>query len=132
MYNHRLGQKESSLIKKHLSKINPGTERRFRINAGRGWVGQVLRGPSIRQYLAKFGPKNCILIVKPRPFIGAPNGFPDTIGWDTIEITPDMVGQRVAVFVGEEYKATGSLSDVQRKFGNLLARMGGIFRVIRD
>lgn len=35
-----------------------------------------------------------------------PKGTPDLIGFDSIIITPDMVGKRVAVFVGTELKAT--------------------------
>lgn len=127
-----MGQKEKTLIKSNLAALDPETQRRFRINAGMAWTGNQIRGPEILKYLNRVGVKNCLLIVKPRPFIGAPEGFPDVIGWDTVEITPDMVGQKIAVFVGDEYKATGRLSRVQKIFGDLLTRMGGRFRVVRD
>lgn len=126
-----MGQKENKLIKQNMLELDPYTQRRFRINSGMAWAGSVLRGFSIMSYIKKIGTKKCILIVNPRPFHGAPEGFPDVIGWDTIEITPDMVGQRVAVFVGDEYKTTGRLSKEQKIFGGMLEHMGGIWRVIR-
>lgn len=96
------------------------------------WNGRQIRGPGILKYVNSAGVKNCLLLVGPRPFIGAPEGFPDVIGWDTVEITTNMVGQKIAVFVGEEFKATGRLSRVQKIFGALLTRMGGLFRVVRN
>ncbi len=127
-----MAQKESNLIKKHMLSLDKKTQVRFRFNAGRGWNGKPLRGPDIRKYVNTVGTKDCLLLVKPRPFIGAPEGFPDVAGWDSVEITSDMVGQRVAIFVGDEFK-TGrqQLSKAQRLFGNLLSVMGGIFSVIR-
>ena len=128
-----MGAKENKLIKEHLREMDPETQRRFRINAfGISWKGKEIRGELIRGYINKCGTKNCLLLVGPRVINGAPEGFPDTIGWDTVEITHDMVGKKIAVFVGEEYK-TGKLglSKAQQKFKAVLDRMGGIFRVVR-
>lgn len=127
-----MGMKENELIKKHFKRLDESTQRRFRANSGVAWAGKAVRGADIFKYLSRFGPSKCMLLVNPRPFKGMLDGFPDTFGWDTIEITPDMVGQRVAVFVGDEMKATGRLSPLQKKFGELLVRMGGVFNVIRD
>ena len=62
-----------------------------------------------------------------------PEGMPDLIGWTETEITPDMVGQRVAIFTGIEIK-TGRQkikpgSD-QDKFREIILRMGGRHEVI--
>lgn len=38
---------------------------------------------------------------------GLSPGSPDLVGWKTVEITPDMVGQRLAVFCGIEIKMPG-------------------------
>lgn len=41
-----------------------------------------------------------------KPFTyGLPNGSADLVGWSVVTITPDMVGQRVAVFASVEVKA---------------------------
>ena len=74
-----------------------------------------------------------IVLRYPRVFHGAPKGWFDLCGWDTITITQNMVGTKIAVFVGEEIKAKGDrLRPLQKKLGELLQRMGGIWRVIRD
>ncbi|MDR0656550.1 MAG: hypothetical protein LBG22_09585 [Treponema sp.] len=115
-----MGRAEHDLISAHLASLTPD-KRRFRINAGMGWSGETSR--------LKNGD---IIIHNPRPFHGAPKGFPDTVGWDCVEITPGMVGKKIAVFVGEEFK-TGKLklSREQGLFKKCLERMGGVFRVIR-
>ena len=38
---------------------------------------------------------------------GLGKGSPDLIGWKTVKITPEMVGQRIAVFVAVEVKREG-------------------------
>jgi hypothetical protein len=62
----------------------------------------------------------------------APEHWPDLAGWTSVIVTPDMIGQKVAIFTGEEVKAgKDRLSKGQRKFGELIERMGGVFRVVR-
>jgi hypothetical protein len=113
--------KEQALIKRYLVNLEPH-KRRFRINAGMGWTGQVT-----------FMPPDTVIIKRARPLHGAPEGFPDVIGWDMVLVTPDMVGKRIAVFVGEEFKTgRGRLSKAQGLFRDCLERMGGIFRVIKE
>ena len=61
-----------------------------------------------------------------------PEGWPDLTGWETVVITPDMVGQKIAVFSVVEVK-TGSLklTDKQNRFKELILKMGGRFRELR-
>lgn len=110
--------KERDIIQKRLLSLSDN-ERLFRINAGMGWCGSksVRRG-------------NCIIIENPYPLHAAPEGWPDLCGWTEIEITPNMVGHKIAVFTGEEVKATGKLSKKQTAFKNLIERMGGVFRIL--
>lgn len=63
-----------------------------------------------------------------------PKGAPDMIGFDSIIITPEMVGKRVAVFVGSELKATkyDKLKPKQIAFRDLIVNMGGIHREHRS
>jgi hypothetical protein len=110
----------------HEKKINDillnlqQNERLFKSRAGVAWQGQFVR-------------KGNMLIIKNAvPFYGMPDGFPDLCGWTSVEITPDMVGQTIAVFTAVEVK-TGKQKikkgSLQRKFRDIIIRMGGIHRV---
>jgi len=112
-----MGRKERDIINDRLSNL-ADNERLFRINAGMGWAGRAVR----------VGDK--VVIKNPYPLHAAPEGWPDLCGWTSVEITPDMVGQKVAVFTGYEVKATGKATPRQSAFGDLVRRMGGIFGII--
>lgn len=54
-------------------------------------------------------------------------GSSDLVGWAPVTITPEMVGQRVAVFVAIECKsAAGRLGTEQRQFLQVVQQHGGI------
>ena len=54
-------------------------------------------------------------------------GFPDLIGWTRKTITPDMVGQKVAIFTGIEVKAPGKKPrPIQQKRIDLIKYAGGL------
>lgn len=58
---------------------------------------------------------------------GLGNGTSDVIGFTSVEITPDMVGKRVAIFTAIEVKAKKKKgADNQMRFIDLIKRMGGI------
>lgn len=60
-------------------------------------------------------------------------GSSDIIGWKTRIITPEMIGQPIAVFTAIEVKsATGSLTDQQRAFLATVKDAGGIAFEIRS
>ena len=64
---------------------------------------------------------------------GLCKGSADLIGWTTRTITPDMVGQQVAVFTSIEVKtATGRLRPEQRQWLNAVQAAGGIAGVARS
>ena len=64
---------------------------------------------------------------------GLAKGSADLIGWHTITITPDMVGQQVAVFVSLEVKTpTGRVSPEQRQWLQAVQAAGGIAGVVRS
>jgi hypothetical protein len=111
--------REAERIREILSKLPPD-QRLFRINSGMAWTGKVVRREP-----------GMIILENPRPFHGAPQGFPDLCGWTVKEITPDMVGQRIAVFTAVEVKVTGKLTKAQEAFKRVLEAMGGLFRVER-
>ena len=115
-----MGHKENILLENRLANLSPD-ERLFRINCGMGWTGTkcVRKG-------------RFMIIENPYPLHAAPEGWPDLVGWESVTITPEMVGQKVAVFTFEEAK-TGKLklSKMQRLYRDLIVRMGGIFRELR-
>jgi hypothetical protein len=60
-------------------------------------------------------------------------GAGDLIGWRTITITPEMIGQQVAVFTSIEVKsATGPLRPEQRQWMEAVQAAGGIAGVARS
>ena len=64
---------------------------------------------------------------------GLAKGSADLIGWTTRTITPDMVGQQVAVFTSVEVKtATGRLRPEQRVWLDAVQSAGGIAGVVRS
>lgn len=114
-----MGHKHQDIIDDLL--INqPDNVRLFQSRAGFAWQG-VSTVKGIFRII-----KNAI------PFYGMPDGFPDTCGWTSVEITPDMIGKKIAIFTAVEVK-TGKqeLTKEQRAFRDIIIRMGGIFKELR-
>jgi len=64
---------------------------------------------------------------------GLAKGSSDLIGWHAVTVTPDMVGQQVAVFLSIEVKtATGRLSSEQQQWLDAVQAAGGIAGVARS
>jgi hypothetical protein len=59
-------------------------------------------------------------------------GSSDLIGFRTVVVTPDMVGQRVALFAAVEVKDGGRPTDQQQAFINLVQQAGGLAGVARS
>lgn len=90
--------------------------RLFRQNVGEAWVGVFV----------SFKNGRLILDNARRFFAGLCVGSSDLIGWRTVVVTPDMVGQRVAIFTGIEVKAPrGSPTTEQRAFTGAVNSAGG-------
>ena len=64
---------------------------------------------------------------------GLARGSADLIGWRTVVVTPEMVGQRIAVFTSLEIKTpTGRLAPGQRHWLHAVHQAGGIAGVARS
>jgi len=113
-----MGQKENNL-KNQVDRNLTSDQRLWRINCGFGWISS--RVEKCRGF---------IKLYNARPFKGAYKGLSDCIGFDSIIITQAMVGQRVAIFVASELKATkkDQLKKEQTHFKNLIVKMGGLHR----
>lgn len=77
--------------------------------------------------------------VLPDPKTGRPiqfglaRGSSDLIGWRTVVVTPEMVGQRIAVFTSIEVKTpTGRLAPTQQAWLGAVRSAGGIAGVARS
>lgn len=90
----------------------------FRNNVGLGWIGKMVRK----------NPDGSVLLANARPLhAGLCKGSTDLIGWKSVVITQEMVGQRVAIFAAPEAKsATGRLSEDQKQFIKVVQQDGGI------
>ena len=93
----------------------------FRNNVGTGYQGKSLRLDN-----------GDVLIKHPRLInFGLKKGSSDLIGWTTIEITPDMVGQKVAVFTAVELKTKNDTSSPeQRNFVEQVHKAGGLAGIV--
>lgn len=64
--------------------------------------------------------------------VGSPGGG-DLIGWRTVKITPDMVGQEIAQFVSLEVKtATGRVRPEQENWKRVVLSSGGVAAIVRS
>lgn len=104
--------------------------RLFRVNTGRAWLSNM--GPAGVQKLSD----GSVLIKSARSIAigfadtkGDPiEGASDLNGWTTIEVTPEMVGQRLAIFTAIETKASngGKKRAGQINFCGQVESAGGI------
>ena len=102
-----------SLIMIAFSKFG----RIFRNNTGMGWAGKSRRMPN-----------NDVVIRDARPLhAGLCIGSSDLIGFSVVEITPEMVGKKVAVFTAIEVKKPKQKPTIeQQQFISTVTDMGGI------
>jgi hypothetical protein len=117
------GMKESNVWKTiMLAAGKAGNVRLFRNNTGQAWQGTK------KQFINEGGRRKLIL-TDPRPIdAGLCEGSSDLIGWVEVTITPEMVGQTVAVFTAIEAKqsTTSEVSEKQLNFLTVIKKMGGI------
>ncbi|WP_434132723.1 VRR-NUC domain-containing protein [Sporomusa sphaeroides] len=103
----------------------------WRINVGQGWTGNARHFSRKQEITVEPGD---VLIKKARTFnTGAPEGFSDLIGAVPTIITPEMIGQQIAVFSAIEVKTeTGKSSAEQKQFIANIQHIGGRAGVARS
>ena len=89
--------------------------------AAQWWAARLFRNNNgVARYVDERGKRHTVRY-------GLGPGTSDLIGWQTIDITEEMVGQRVAVFVAVEGKrGADRLSQDQRDFLAAVSAAGGI------
>jgi hypothetical protein len=88
-------------------------------------------GKNVQQILHETG---VVILKYPRRIrFGLHEGSADLIGWKSIKITPDMVGQKIAVFVSAEIKGPhGRMREEQNNWMAQVLIAGGHAYEIRD
>lgn len=97
--------------------------RLFRNNRGLAWMGKVVE---------RYG--STVVIANARPVeFGLTDGASDLLGLTRVTVTPDMVGQTLAVFTAAEVKRPKvAVPDHQQKFIDFVNGFGGIAGVVRS
>jgi hypothetical protein len=91
--------------------------RLFRNNTGQGWVGKLVCHTNGTAVIANARPLHAGLI----------KGAADLVGWQSVVITPDMVGRRVAIFCSIECKGEhGRATPEQHTWQDNVLLAGGI------
>lgn len=103
----------------------------FRNNVGMGWTGKSRRISA--PVTVKLMPGD-VVIQNARPLhAGLCEGSSDLIGWTVREITPDMIGKKVAIFTAVEIKTdSGRASAAQLNFIGRVRESGGIAGIARN
>jgi len=90
------------------------------------------REPSLRLFRNNTGSLPDPRTKRPVQF-GLCKGSADLIGWKQVTITPDMVGQQMAVFASIEVKTpTGRLTPEQSNWLSVVQAAGGVAGVARS
>lgn len=107
---------ETDIRKAIQLACSKGESRLFRNQVGEAWQGRCYRTAE------------GVLVRDPRRVnFGLCVGSADLVGWRTVTITPDMVGQRVAVFASVEVKTTrGRYAAGQREWAEQVVLAGGL------
>jgi len=127
-----MSELESNILKDIFIRCSELGSRLFRVNVGNAWVGsQVIHVLKRMTYNLERGD---IILKAGRPFkTGVPNGYSDATGWTPVTITPEMVGQTLAVYTAIEAKsAKGRTTEAQSLFLTAVDRSGGIAGVARS
>jgi ribosomal protein S19 len=121
---------ETNIVNAIRRDCSQGAIRLFRNGTGQAYEGQI-RSP--KGGVGKFS-QDMIILRDPRIVrYGLAVGSSDLIGWRSIEITPDMVGQKIAQFVALEVKTDkGKMTDNQRHFIQQVNQAGGAGSVIHS
>lgn len=124
---------EQDLMNRIREVYSHGDIRLFRQNTGEGWIGSqnyVHRNPRPKTVTISQGD---VVIRDARRFIAGFPGLPDLGGWRTVTVTPEMIGQKIAVYVGLEVKTpTGSVRPEQTRFLQLARESGAVATVVRS
>lgn len=120
---------ETNTAKKFLADHAHGPLRLYRNNNGSAWAGKKVG-------TVHPGKPDQAVIVRPGSHIefGLKTGSGDWIGWESIEVTADMVGQRVARFLTVEVKTISypKQTNEQTNWSAQVVAAGGRSLLVRE
>lgn len=126
---------EHPIQQRILLACGSGDRRLWRNNVGTGWAGKSKRvtAGNLRAVAVGLRPGDVVIRAARPLHAGLCVGSSDLIGLRSLEITPELVGQRLAQFVALEVKtASGVVSPKQRAFLRLAQELGGVAAVCRS
>lgn len=121
---------ETNIVNSIRRDCSQGSVRLFRNTTGQAYQGEIRspsggRGSFSKDFICLRSPR----IVK----YGLAEGSSDLIGWRSVEITPEMVGKKIAQFVALEVKTErGKLAEKQRAFIQQVNQAGGVGYVVNS
>lgn len=120
---------ESKVIKETMIVASKKGWRLFRNNTAKAWAGKIFRSPmpcSVRIEPSDVVVRNAFPIEA-----GLCKGSSDLIGWQTIVITQEMVGRKIAVFTAVEVKyGSTTTTEDQSNFIEKVTSAGGYGKII--
>lgn len=117
---------ETNLMKRIMLRLStiPGVVC-FRNNVGLGWSGRLVEN---NQRTGR------VTLADARPVkFGLAPGSGDIIGWQVVTITPEMVGQKAALFMSAEVKTDkGRATEQQAHFMRVVNEAGGVAGIVHS
>lgn len=122
---------EKTLISEIQLLYSQKGHRIFRQNTGTGWAGEFFK-PAMPTSV-RINPSD-VVIKNARPLrAGLCTGSSDLIGWQSITITEDMIGKRVAIFTAIEVKhGSTRTTEEQTRFIESVNSSGGVGKIVRS
>jgi hypothetical protein len=122
---------EADIMRRVQKKASNIGYRIFRNNVGLAWIGKVQQ--IFAPQTVKVYPGDVVIRGAQPVKFGLVNGSSDLIGWKTRIITPEMIGEPIAVFTAIECKSEkGVLTDEQAAFLKTVKDAGGIALEVRS
>lgn len=121
---------EADLMRRLQARASQLGARLFRQQVGMAWIGRVEKGYPGRRVVLAAGD---IVIRSARPFHAGVAGMSDLGGWVPVVVTPEMVGQTIAVYAQVEVKTeTGRASPEQTAWIKAVNEAGGRAGIARN
>ena len=116
---------ESTLMRQAMIAVSRAGSRVFRNNVAMAWVGEAQK--VARFMTVKVGPGD-VVIRNARPLhAGLCDGSSDLIGFTPVEVRPEHVGSKLAVFTAIETKSQkGRVTPEQKNFVAQVNASGGL------
>lgn len=123
---------ETNIVRKIMLALSKFTNVRiFRNNTGSAWIGQSVKFTKRQTVSVEAGD---VLVRQGRFFTaGLCVGSSDLIGIKSVEVTPEMIGKKIAVFTAVEVKnQIGRATKEQIAFIEMVNNLGGIGYIARN